>query len=164
MCIPVHSLLFALSLTHTQHTHTHTHTAQAVESYDDEKRARLLQFVTGSSRVPLEGFKALQGQLLTPHIRNLQYPLPSPPLPREHILQIGTQMQTVKLITLLYMHYQALQSDDPVPFLAGTTFTEEALICPYYMAGSTGAIGPRLFTIHLVDMLSTDSLPKAHTW
>ena len=34
---------------------------QAVESYDDEKRARLLQFVTGSSRVPLEGFKALQG-------------------------------------------------------------------------------------------------------
>jgi E3 ubiquitin ligase SMURF1/2 len=34
---------------------------QAVESYDDEKRARLLQFVTGSSRVPLDGFKALQG-------------------------------------------------------------------------------------------------------
>lgn len=38
------------------------YTAQAVESYDDEKRARLLQFVTGSSRVPLGGFKALQGQ------------------------------------------------------------------------------------------------------
>ena len=36
--------------------------SQAVESYDDEKRARLLQFVTGSSRVPLDGFKALQGQ------------------------------------------------------------------------------------------------------
>lgn len=34
---------------------------QIVESYDEEKRARLLQFVTGSSRVPLEGFKALQG-------------------------------------------------------------------------------------------------------
>eukprot|EP00731_Ephydatia_muelleri_P029437 Em0020g1081a len=34
---------------------------KAVECYDDEKRARLLQFVTGSSRVPLEGFKALQG-------------------------------------------------------------------------------------------------------
>ena len=29
--------------------------------YDEEKRARLLQFVTGSSRVPLQGFKALQG-------------------------------------------------------------------------------------------------------
>ncbi|KAL4239440.1 E3 ubiquitin-protein ligase smurf2 [Mactra antiquata] len=34
---------------------------KAVESYDNEMRARLLQFVTGSSRVPLQGFKALQG-------------------------------------------------------------------------------------------------------
>lgn len=36
---------------------------KAVESYDDECRARLLQFVTGSSRVPIGGFKALQGRL-----------------------------------------------------------------------------------------------------
>ncbi|XP_057668198.1 E3 ubiquitin-protein ligase SMURF2 [Diorhabda carinulata] len=34
---------------------------QAVDSYSEEMRARLLQFVTGSSRVPLQGFKALQG-------------------------------------------------------------------------------------------------------
>ncbi|KAK2152110.1 hypothetical protein LSH36_339g01013 [Paralvinella palmiformis] len=34
---------------------------KCVEEYDEEKRARLLQFVTGSSRVPLQGFKALQG-------------------------------------------------------------------------------------------------------
>ncbi|XP_041362701.1 E3 ubiquitin-protein ligase SMURF2-like [Gigantopelta aegis] len=34
---------------------------RAVGNYDDEMRARLLQFVTGSSRVPLQGFKALQG-------------------------------------------------------------------------------------------------------
>ncbi|NWY21653.1 SMUF1 ligase, partial [Aphelocoma coerulescens] len=33
----------------------------AVELFDEERRARLLQFVTGSSRVPLQGFKALQG-------------------------------------------------------------------------------------------------------
>ena len=32
-----------------------------VSEYDEERRARLLQFVTGSSRVPLQGFKALQG-------------------------------------------------------------------------------------------------------
>ena len=32
-----------------------------MEGYDEEMRARLLQFVTGSSRVPLQGFKALQG-------------------------------------------------------------------------------------------------------
>ncbi|XP_043315744.1 E3 ubiquitin-protein ligase SMURF1-like [Cervus canadensis] len=34
---------------------------QAVETFDEERRARLLQFVTGSMRVPLQGFKALQG-------------------------------------------------------------------------------------------------------
>lgn len=32
-----------------------------MESYSEEMRARLLQFVTGSSRVPLQGFRALQG-------------------------------------------------------------------------------------------------------
>lgn len=62
---------------------------QAVESYSSEMRARLLQFVTGSSRVPLQGFRALQG--------------------------------------------------------------------------STGAVGPRLFTIHLIVDEPTQNLPKAHT-
>ena len=38
---------------------------RVVEEYDEEKRARLLQFVTGSSRVPLQGFKALQGNAYT---------------------------------------------------------------------------------------------------
>lgn len=37
---------------------------RSVDEFDDEMRARLLQFVTGSSRVPLQGFKALQGKLL----------------------------------------------------------------------------------------------------
>lgn len=34
---------------------------EIVENFSDEMRARLLQFVTGSSRVPLQGFKSLQG-------------------------------------------------------------------------------------------------------
>lgn len=34
---------------------------RTVDSYSEERRARLLQFVTGSSRVPLQGFRALQG-------------------------------------------------------------------------------------------------------
>lgn len=34
---------------------------QAAESFDHEKRSRLLQFVTGTARVPPEGFCALQG-------------------------------------------------------------------------------------------------------
>ncbi|XP_015687577.1 E3 ubiquitin-protein ligase SMURF1 [Protobothrops mucrosquamatus] len=45
---------------------------QAVEAFDEERRARLLQFVTGSTRVPLQGFKALQGaagpRLFTIHL------------------------------------------------------------------------------------------------
>jgi E3 ubiquitin-protein ligase HUWE1 len=34
---------------------------RSVRSYDQEERAKLLQFVTGTSKVPLEGFNALQG-------------------------------------------------------------------------------------------------------
>jgi len=34
---------------------------RAVRSFDQTERAKLLQFCTGSSRVPLEGFQALQG-------------------------------------------------------------------------------------------------------
>ncbi|EAA05201.4 AGAP011242-PA [Anopheles gambiae str. PEST] len=62
---------------------------QIVESYSPEMRAQLLQFVTGSCRVPLQGFRALQG--------------------------------------------------------------------------STGAVGPRLFTIHLTADVPLQNLPKAHT-
>lgn len=32
-----------------------------IESWDTEKRARLLQFVTGTSRIPVNGFRDLQG-------------------------------------------------------------------------------------------------------
>ena len=34
---------------------------EIIESYDNNERAEFLQFVTGSSKVPLEGFKGLQG-------------------------------------------------------------------------------------------------------
>ena len=36
---------------------------QAVENFDSEMRARLLQFVTGTSKVPMNGFAELQGQM-----------------------------------------------------------------------------------------------------
>jgi len=38
---------------------------RAVTQFDDERRARLLQFVTGSYRVPVDGFRALKGQSAT---------------------------------------------------------------------------------------------------
>ncbi|XP_071551033.1 E3 ubiquitin-protein ligase SMURF2 isoform X2 [Panulirus ornatus] len=60
---------------------------QIVDSYSEEMRARLLQFVTGSSRVPLQGFKALQGstgaagpRLFTIH----QIDAPTENLPKAH--------------------------------------------------------------------------------
>ena len=34
---------------------------RAIRSFDQEERAKLLQFATGTSKVPLEGFKALSG-------------------------------------------------------------------------------------------------------
>ncbi|KAK6091080.1 NEDD4 E3 ubiquitin-protein ligase, partial [Batrachochytrium dendrobatidis] len=34
---------------------------KSVQSWDSEKKARLLQFVTGTSRIPVNGFKDLQG-------------------------------------------------------------------------------------------------------
>ncbi|MCL4136233.1 UNVERIFIED_CONTAM: hypothetical protein GTU68_064922 [Idotea baltica] len=58
-----------------------------VDSYSEEMRARLLQFVTGSSRVPLQGFKALQGstgaagpRLFTIHVVDA----PTENLPKAH--------------------------------------------------------------------------------
>ena len=32
-----------------------------VSGYDSEKKSRLIQFVTGTSRIPVNGFKDLQG-------------------------------------------------------------------------------------------------------
>lgn len=37
---------------------------QAVETFDNETRARLLQFVTGTSKVPMNGFSELQGTVI----------------------------------------------------------------------------------------------------
>lgn len=34
---------------------------QVVENWDNELRARMLQFVTGTSRVPVNGFRELHG-------------------------------------------------------------------------------------------------------
>ena len=82
-----------------------------VGSYSEEMRARLLQFVTGSSRVPLQGFKALQ------------------------VLDFLDQKSA-----------DFLEND----------------ITIHLLQGSTGAAGPRLFTLHLVDV-DPGNLPKAHT-
>lgn len=59
-----------------------------MEEYDDEQKARLLQFVTGSSRVPIQGFKALQGKKQ---------------------LSIPTFLQVVISVFFFFMAYSAMQ-------------------------------------------------------
>lgn len=44
---------------------------QAVRSFDKEKRTRLLQFVTGSCRVPMGGFKDLVGACVVNGVDNV---------------------------------------------------------------------------------------------
>jgi len=41
---------------------------RAVRSFDKEEKAKLLQFATGTSKVPLNGFKELEGMqgIITP--------------------------------------------------------------------------------------------------
>uniref|UniRef100_K3WHW1 HECT-type E3 ubiquitin transferase n=1 Tax=Globisporangium ultimum (strain ATCC 200006 / CBS 805.95 / DAOM BR144) TaxID=431595 RepID=K3WHW1_GLOUD len=61
---------------------------EVVESFTDEERARLLQFATGSARVPVEGFKALTSASGYVHQFCIQFVAPGvPPLgmcPRAH--------------------------------------------------------------------------------
>ena len=56
---------------------------QAIESYDNEMRARLLQFVTGTSKVPMNGFAELQGSHGHRKFQLKRYGAPNS-LPRAH--------------------------------------------------------------------------------
>lgn len=58
---------------------------EIVEAFSDEERARLLQFTTGSSRVPVQGFKALtsyDGRIC--HFTLKAVPYPENAYPRAH--------------------------------------------------------------------------------
>jgi hypothetical protein len=58
---------------------------EIVESFSDEEKARLLQFTTGSSRVPVQGFKALtsyDGRIC--HFTLKAVPFPENAYPRAH--------------------------------------------------------------------------------
>lgn len=58
---------------------------EVVVNYSQEKRARLLQFATSTSRVPVAGFKQLQSNVGRPCSFQLQsIPLKSGPFPKAH--------------------------------------------------------------------------------
>ena len=56
---------------------------KAVENYDNEIKARMLQFVTGTSKVPMNGFAELQGSQGPKRFCVKRYGLPNS-LPRAH--------------------------------------------------------------------------------
>ncbi|XP_014261551.1 E3 ubiquitin-protein ligase SMURF2 [Cimex lectularius] len=78
---------------------------EIVESFSEEMRARLLQFVTGSSRVPLQGFKSLQGstgasgpRLFTIHVTDA----PQENLPKAHTCFNRIDLPAYKTYNKLY--------------------------------------------------------------
>ncbi|KAF7243124.1 E3 ubiquitin-protein ligase SMURF1 [Varanus komodoensis] len=140
---------------------------QAVEAFDEERRARLLQFVTGSTRVPLQGFKALQATLQGSG---------QPGVVLEVLLIGGAGDETCNLLLAKQVLCGSFLSEMcelaccltsrlvcvGTGALAGYVRVLGARVHNVYLQGSTGAAGPRLFTIHLIDA-NTDNLPKAHT-
>ncbi|KAG4300575.1 hypothetical protein PCK1_003004 [Pneumocystis canis] len=57
---------------------------RAVRSFDDEQRAKLLQFATGTSKVPLNGFKELEGMQGIQKFSIHRDPTSSDRLPQSH--------------------------------------------------------------------------------
>lgn len=57
---------------------------KVVEEFDSEQRARLLQFVTGTSRVPMSGFKDLRGSNGPKRFTIERVMLPGSALPKSH--------------------------------------------------------------------------------
>ncbi|KAG4304837.1 hypothetical protein PORY_001890 [Pneumocystis oryctolagi] len=57
---------------------------RAVRSFDDEQRAKLLQFATGTSKVPLNGFKGLEGMQGIQKFSIHRDPTSSDRLPQSH--------------------------------------------------------------------------------
>ncbi|OXB64843.1 hypothetical protein ASZ78_006581 [Callipepla squamata] len=121
---------------------------KAVEFFDEERRARLLQFVTGSSRVPLQGFKALQEERKQPREVWPTIRFNRQKIPREHAFCSQLLQKSVYSLSSLHQFNKAVPNCD-------------AVVVEIF-SGFSGAAGPRLFTIHQIDA-STNNLPKAHT-
>ena len=59
----VHPYIHSIYPSAHLYVHLFIYLTQAVENMDSEGRARLLQFVTGTSKVPMNGFAELQGKV-----------------------------------------------------------------------------------------------------
>lgn len=61
--LSIHPYIHSIYPSAHLYVHLFIYLTQAVENMDSEGRARLLQFVTGTSKVPMNGFAELQGKV-----------------------------------------------------------------------------------------------------
>lgn len=109
---------------------------RAVESWDDEMRARLLQFVTGTSKVPMNGFAELQGEQLLDFFTLI--------IPSDDSL------------SLLSYHIVT-------PFMSYcNSFHVILSLMSCHVVAAVGSNGPRKFCLKRYGQ--PGDLPRSHTW
>lgn len=123
--------------------------SQTVLLMDAEKRIRLLQFVTGTSRVPMNGFAELYGEssslllCIKTHLYNTGY-----------ILGMFLTISSLhRLIWTLKHGFWVVTRGVCI------WFSPPNLVLCYDITGSNG---PQLFTIE--QWGTRDKIPRAHTW
>lgn len=77
---------------------------RAVRSFNKEERAKLLQFATGTSKVPLNGFKELEGMqgILDPKLRLTEKEPQNSQLSETLVIRVGFLKVTPVSIKLIY--------------------------------------------------------------
>lgn len=104
-------------------------------------------------------FNLVSLSLTALHSRNARRPVV---LADCRVLQRGTEGQIVAVCDGIIASASArIQSPSRSAFSSSSSISFRILIF-FFSAGSTGASGPRLFTIHLIDA-PCENLPKAHT-
>lgn len=92
----------------------------AVESFNQEERARLLQFITGSSQLPLGGFAALHVPITIVKVR-LTQAISSPPY--SLLTSFSTEKRSRYLPTGLVLSLCSFDHMCPFPFLLMRCFS-----------------------------------------
>lgn len=83
---------------------------KALHSYGQEERAKLLQFVTGTSRVPLDGFKSLRG-ISGPQKFQIHKSYRKDQLPAAHTWYVGLPLfHSLPAFTMAHLSFTASTS------------------------------------------------------
>jgi hypothetical protein len=123
---------------------------KAVENYDEEMRARLLQFVTGTSKVPMNGFSELQGTQLEWNLVSQNTPC---------TLGFSKLGQVIMIVAISWVQQVGAGHYDCCYFLGSASWGGHYDCCYFFAVGSQG---PRRFCLKKYG--TPNSLPRAHTW